>query len=444
MTAADPEVLRAEALAAVRRYAEVAFPEPSGAARPEHPSGPSPISIAGMVLGAPELEAAVDAALDGWLTEGRFTERFRPALARAVGRPEVAVVGSGSQANLLAVAVACSDLLERPLLSGDEVITPAVAFPTTVNPLYQHGLVPVFVDVDPATLNPTADSIAAAIGPRTRGVFAAHCLGNPFDAAAVAALCEEHDLVLLEDCCDALGSTLHGRLVGTFGAAATYSFYAAHHMTTGEGGAVAAGDATWARAINSLREWGRDCWCPPGVNDACGRRFDGRHGELPAGYDHKYVYSHLGYNFKITDLQAAIGLAQLDRLPAIHAARRRNHAQLAAAFARWEEQLVLPASVPGADPSWFGFAFSLREGGAARRRALQQHLIARGIDSRLALAGNITLQPAYLGRGHRLASELPGADFVTEATVWVGVHPRMTPAMLDRIAESVGEFLAAG
>jgi CDP-4-dehydro-6-deoxyglucose reductase, E1 len=439
MTGADPTLdsLREEVLEAVRRYADAAFPEPElGAAADD-----APISVAGRVIGAPELSALVDASLDGWLTEGRFAERFRTAFAAVTGRSQAALVGSGSQANLLAVAVACSDLLERPLRPGDEVITPALAFPTTVNPIYQQGLVPVFVDVEPDTLNPTLESVAAAVGPRTRAVFAAHCLGNPFDAAGIAEMCAREGLVLLEDCCDALGSTLDGRSVGTFGAAATYSFYAAHHITTGEGGAITTDDPEWGRAVSSLREWGRDCWCPPGVNDVCGRRFEGRFGDMPEGYDHKYVYSHLGYNFKITDMQAALGLAQLERLEDLHAARRRNFARLNAAFAPLGDQLVLPRALPGADPSWFGYPFALREGGASRRRALQLHMREQRIDSRLALAGNITRQPAYLNREHRIAAALEGADFVTESSLWVGVHPRMTDAMLDRVAESVTDFL---
>ena len=331
---------------------------------PRFVRGETTVPVAGKVIGAPELEALVDASLDGWLTEGRFAQRFAPAFAHAASRDHALLVGSGSQANLLAVAAACSHLHERPLRPGDEVVTPALGFSTTVNPIYQQGLVPVYVDVEPDTLNPTFEAFAAAIGDRTRAVMAAHCLGNPFDAARLAELCDERGLVLIEDCCDALGSTLGGRAVGTFGAAATYSFYPAHHMTTGEGGAVAADDATWVRALGSLREWGRDCWCPPGVNDACGRRFDGSFGELPDGYDHKYVFSHVGFNFKITDMQAALGLAQLERLEGFHRARRRNFARLDAAFGELDERMVRPRTLEGADPSWFGYPVHV-----ARRRA---------------------------------------------------------------------------
>jgi len=403
--------------------------------------GESTVPVAAKVIGAPELEALVDASLDGWLTEGRFALRFAPAFARAAGREHALLVGSGSQANLLAVAAAGSHLHDRPLRRGDEVVTPALGFSTTVSPIYQQGLVPVYVDVDPETLNPTLEAFADALSDRTRAVVAAHCLGNPYDAAGLAALCAERGLVLIEDCCDALGSSLGGKQVGTFGEAATYSFYPAHHMTTGEGGAVATDDPTWVRALGSLREWGRDCWCPTGVNDACGRRFEGRFGELPEGYDHKYVFSHVGFNFKITDMQAALGLAQLERLEGFHAARRRNFDRLDAALAELDERIIRPRTLDGADPSWFGYPLTLREGGSAERRELQRFLLERRIDSRLVLGGNLTRQPGYQGLEHRVVGPLSGADRVTEASVWVGCHPGLTGDMVDWIAESVRDFL---
>jgi CDP-6-deoxy-D-xylo-4-hexulose-3-dehydrase len=431
------EELRAAALEAVRRYADAALePAPFRA-------GESSVPVSGKLLDADDFVAMADAVLDGWLTEGRFAQRFRTAFGRAVGRRHVAPVGSGSQANLLAVAAACSHLLEHPLRPGDEVITAAVGFPTTVAPLYQQGLVPVYVDVELDMYNPTVDAIAAAIGPRTRGVILAHCLGNPFDAPRLAELCAEHDLVLIEDACDALGSTIAGRPVGTFGHAATYSFYPAHHMTTGEGGAVACDDDTWARAITSLREWGRDCWCPPGVNDACGHRFAGRFGELPEGYDHKYVFSHVGFNFKITDMQAALGLSQLEKVDGFHARRRVNAARLRAALEPLADRLVLPRALPGADPSWFGFPVTLREGGAKYRLALQTALLRRGIDSRLLLAGNLVRQPGFRGLEHRVAGPLPNADRITEASIWVGCQPALSEPMLDYIAESITDHLRA-
>jgi CDP-6-deoxy-D-xylo-4-hexulose-3-dehydrase len=434
----DLDALRAEALDAAERYAAAAFEAEAGFV-----PGETPVSVAGKVIGAPELRALVDASLDGWLTEGRFAERFRARLAEVTERPHVALVGSGSQANLLAVAASRSHLHERPLEPGDEVITPAVGFPTTVTPLYQHGLRPVYVDIEPDTYNPSLETVAAAIGPRTRGILAAHCLGNPFDAPGLEALCREHDLVLIEDCCDALGSRIGGRQVGTFGHAATYSFYPAHHMTTGEGGAVATGDPVWARAIASLREWGRDCWCPPGLNDVCGRRFDGRFGALPAGYDHKYVFSHVGYNFKLTDMQAALGLAQTHRLESFAARRRENFERLQAAMQPLEEHLVLPRSLPEAEPNWFGYPVTLREGGAAERRELQLHLLEHRIDSRLLLAGNMTLQPGFQGLDHRVEGPLRASDRVTEASLWVGCHQGLGAQMIEWVADCVTNWVEA-
>jgi len=430
--APDLDALRAEALAATEAYARAAF-ESETAFVP----GETNVPVAGKVIGAPELRALVDAALDGWLTEGRFAEGFRARLSEVTERPHVSLVGSGSQANLLAVAAACSHLHERPLVPGDEVITPAVGFPTTVAPLYQNGLRPVYVDVEPDTYNPSLETIAAAIGPRTRGILAAHCLGNPLDGPGLERLCAEHELVLIEDCCDALGSRIGGRLCGTFGQAATYSFYPAHHMTTGEGGAVAASDPAWARALTSLREWGRDCWCPPGVDNVCGRRFEGSFGALPAGYDHKYVFSHVGYNLKVTDMQAALGIAQSERLGEFARRRRENFDRLAAAMAPLEDRFVLPRSLPEAEPCWFGFPLTLRDGGAAERRALQLHLLSKRVDSRLLLAGNMTLQPGFQGLDHRIHGDLTHANRVTEASLWVGCHQQLDAAMIDWVAECV-------
>jgi CDP-4-dehydro-6-deoxyglucose reductase, E1 len=427
--------LRAAALEAVRRYAE-AQPAPE----PFEP-GHSAVPVAAKVVDAADLVALTDAVLDGWLTEGRFARAFAEAFATTAGRRHVVLVGSGSQANLLAVAAACSHLHEQPLRLGDEVLTAAIGFPTTVAPVYQQGLVPVYVDVEPDTYNPSLEALEAAIGPRTRAVVLAHTLGNPFDAPGLQAICQERGLVLIEDVCDALGSTIAGRAAGTFGHAATYSFYPAHHMTTGEGGAVACDDEVWRRALASLREWGRDCWCPPGVNDACGRRFEGRFGELPTGYDHKYVFSHVGFNFKVTDMQAALGLSQLDKLDGFHAARRANFARLDAALRPLEDVVLLPRALPGADPSWFGYPLTLRDGGAARRRELQRFLLERGIDSRLLLAGNLVRQPGFLGLEHRVADSLEHADRITEASFWVGCWPGLDEPRLDWIAESLTAFL---
>ena len=429
---ADLSALRAAALAAAERYAEAAF-APRGFV-----PGEDEVPVAGKVIGAPEIRAIVDAALDGWLTEGRWAAEFRARLVRVTAREHIALVGSGSQANLLAVAAACSRLRERPLRPGDEVITPAVGFATTVAPLYQHGLVPVYVDVEADTYNPSLESFAAAIGPKTRAIMAAHCLGNPYDAAGLERLCAEHELVLIEDCCDALGSRLGGRQVGTFGAVATYSFYAAHHMTTGEGGAVASDDGTWSRAVMSLREWGRDCWCPTGRDDVCGRRFEGRFGGLPEGFDHKYVFSEAGYNFKLTDLQAALGAVQTERLAAFADRRRANYARLRAALEPYTDRLILPRTLEGADALWFGFPITLREGGA---RPLQRHLLGRRVANRILLGGNLTLQPGFRDLVHRVAEPLVNADRITEAAIWVGCSPNVDDAMADWAAESVAAFL---
>ena len=439
--------LRAGALDAVRRYAEAAL-EPE-----RFEPGSSRVAVAAKVLDPADLVSATDAVLDASFTEGRFADEFRAGFARAVERDHAVLVGSGSQANLLAVAAATSHLHQapsasgpgqRPLQPGDEVVTAAIGFPTTVTPVYQHGLVPVYVDVEPDTYNPSLEAIADAIGPRTRGVLLAHTLGNPFDGPGVEALCREHGLVLIEDACDALGTRIAGRQAGTFGAAATYSFYPAHHMTTGEGGAVVCDDPTWLRALGSLREWGRDCWCPPGRDGVCGRRFEGRFGAMPAGYDHKYVFSHVGYNFKVTDMQAALGVTQLAKLEGFGRRRRENAAHLAAAFAPMADRLVLPRSLPDADPSWFGFPITLRDGGADRRRRLQEFLLERRIDTRLLLAGNMVRQPGFQGREHRVAGSLEHSDRITEAAFWVGCWPGLTGEMLDWIVESVGAFLARG
>ena len=435
----DPklEELRQAAIDAARAYGEQAF---SPAA---FTPGETPVSVGGRIIGGAESANMVEAALDGWLTEGRWAERFREGLVATTGRANNAIVGSGSQANLLAITALRSHLLERPLEVGDEVITPAVGFPTTVNPIYQNGLVPVYVDVEPETFNPTLDMFASAIGPKTRAIVAAHGLGNPFDATGLAELCEENGLLLIEDCCDALGSKIDDRLVGTFGNASTYSFYPAHHMTTGEGGAVATDQTDWTRAVASLREWGRDCWCAPGFNNACGHRFEGTYGHMPEGYDHKYVFSHLGFNFKVTDMQAALGLAQLDRVEGFHAARRRNFDYLDGLMRRLEDRLILPSALPTAEPSWFGYPFTLRSGDSQQRRRMQVFLDDRKVDSRLLLAGNMTRQPAYLPLNHRVSGTLEGADMITDGSAWVGCHPAMTEPMMDWVVDSIEAFLDA-
>ena len=399
------------------------------------------------MIDAPELVALVDALLDGWLTEGRFADAFRARFAGAVERDHALLVGSGSQANLLAVAARCSHLHERPLRAGDEVITPAVGFPTTVTPLYQHGLVPVYVDVELDTYNPSLEAIAAAIGPRTRGVVAAHCLGNPFDAPGVEELCAEHDLVLIEDCCDALGSRIGGRQVGTFGARRDLLVLprAPHDDGRGRRRGERRPDLGCARSARCA-SGAATAGARPAVNDVCGRRFEGRYGDLPAGYDHKYVFSHVGFNFKVTDMQAALGVAQLERLAELRRAParelrapargvRRRSTTGSSCRARCRRRRPVLVRLP---------AHAARGRRRDRRRRCSSFLLERRIDTRLLLAGNLTRQPGFQGREHRVAGPLTNADRITEASLWVGCWPGLTPTMLDWIAESVERVPATG
>lgn len=400
-----------------------------------------PVPPSGKVIGTPELVSMTDAVLDGWLTTGRHEEAFQSRLATWLGRRHVCTVNSGSSANLVAVAALTSHLLgERALKPGDEVITVAAGFPTTVNPLLLYGLVPVFVDIQIPTYNIDPDRLEAAISPRTRAIVLAHTLGNPFDLDAVIDLAKRHDLWVVEDCCDALGSVYRGHHVGTFGHVGTLSFYPAHHITTGEGGAVFTDDDTLARALESVRDWGRDCWCQPGSDNTCGRRFSQTHGTLPPGYDHKYVYSHLGYNLKMTDMQAAIGLAQMDRLPGFVAARRANFSYLSERLASLADFLILPEATPGAAPSWFGFPITLREEAGVDRVDLLRYLDQYRIGTRLLFAGNLTRQPYFQGRDYRIAGDLSNTDRVTSQTFWLGLYPGLDRERLDFVADMLELF----
>ena len=404
-------------------------------------SGTTPIPPSGKVIGAPELENMVEAALDGWLTTGRFNEQFERKLGEFLGLPQVLTVNSGSSANLLAVSALCSPLLgKRALQPGDEVITVAAGFPTTVNPILVNGLMPVFVDVELGSYNIDVGQLAAAVGPRTRAIMLAHTLGNPFNLDVVTRLAGEHGLWLVEDCCDALGSTWRGQKVGTFGDIGTLSFYPAHHITMGEGGAVFTRDPLLARILASIRDWGRDCWCAPGRDNTCGKRFDWQLGDLPAGYDHKYVYSHLGYNLKITDMQAACGLAQLERLPEFIAARQRNFQFLRERLAGLEEFLILPEATSGSEPSWFGFPLTLRETAGVNRVDLLRYLDQYRIGTRLLFAGNLLRQPYFQGWAYWLVGELPNTDVVMNRTFWLGVYPGLNAAMLESVAERLDTF----
>jgi CDP-6-deoxy-D-xylo-4-hexulose-3-dehydrase len=429
------EAIRAQIAALVEEYARHAYPE-----RPFQP-GVSVIPPAGKVLGAPELRNMVDASLDGWLTTGRFNEAFEKRLAEYLGVRFVLTVNSGSSANLLAFSALTSPRLgDRAIRAGDEVIGVAAGFPTTVNPILQAGAVPVFVDVTLPTYNVDPERLAAAITPKTRAIMLAHTLGNPFNLQVVGDLCRQHGLWLIEDCCDALGSTYQGRMAGTFGDIGTLSFYPAHHMTMGEGGAVFTRNAELKKILESFRDWGRDCFCPPGHDNTCRNRFGWKLGDLPQGYDHKYIYSHLGYNLKITDMQAACGLAQMDRLEGFIAARKRNFAFLRQALEPCQDQLLLPEATPGSDPSWFGFLLTLRSARHTRLDLLN-HLNELKIGTRLLFAGNLTRQPYMAGRSYRVVGGLETTDLIMNNTFWIGVYPGLTEEMLAFSANAIRTFL---
>jgi CDP-4-dehydro-6-deoxyglucose reductase, E1 len=426
---------RDEILAGVARYHTAAFPERAFV------PGETPVPCAGRAFDAEELVHLVDAALDFWLTSGRYATRFEHEFARFVGVRHAVLCNSGSSANLLAVAALTSPKLgERRLQPGDEVVTVAAAFPTTVFPLVQYGLVPVFVDVDLGTYNAIPDRIAEAITPRTRAIMLAHTLGNPFDLDHIVEIARRHDLWLVEDNCDALGSTWRGRQTGTFGDLSTVSFYPAHHITMGEGGCVLTDQPLLKTIVESFRDWGRDCWCNTGADNTCGKRFAWQIGDLPPGYDHKYVYSHAGYNLKLTDMQAAVGVAQLSKLPAFIEARKRNWSRLRKFLSELEEFLILPRADARADPSWFGFAVTLREDAPFSRNALVEFLESRRIATRMLFAGNLTRQPAFQGVNYRVSGDLANTDAVMRRTFWVGVYPGLTEPMMDWMADSFRQF----
>jgi CDP-6-deoxy-D-xylo-4-hexulose-3-dehydrase len=426
----EAEEVKAEIFRLVERYAALAH-APRGFV-----PGQSAVPVNGKVFGATEIVNLVDSALEFWLTTGRFNDAFEARLAAVLDSRYVLTVNSGSSANLVAVTALTSHMLgPRALRPGDEVITCATGFPTTVNPVLQNGLVPVFVDVGLPDYNIRADLIEAAIGPRTRAIVLAHTLGNPFDLATVMNVARRHDLLVVEDCCDALGSTYDGAKVGSFGDIGTLSFYPAHHITTGEGGAVFTKSSIFKRIMESVRDWGRDCWCPPGHDNTCKQRFGWQLGGLPAGYDHKFTYSHLGYNLKMTDMQAAVGVAQLDRLDGFIAARKDNFAYLHKGLTRWAEFLILPEATAKSDPSWFGFPITVRPGAPFLRDALVQHLNEAKIATRYLFGGNLVHQPYMAGRAFRVFGETPNADLVMTATFWIGVYPALQMAALDYVLE---------
>lgn len=407
-------------------------------------AGTSPVPVSGKVFDHTDMRSLVDSALDFWLTTGRFNDAFEPRLAKRLGVKHALTTNSGSSANLLALSTLTSHVLRSEAIKpGDEIVTVATGFPTTVNPSLQYGLTPVFVDVDIPTYNIKPDMIEAAVSDRTRGIMIAHTLGNPFDLGEVMRVAKKYDLWVVEDCCDALGATYDGKGVGTFGDIGTLSFYPAHHITMGEGGAVFTDKIRLKRIIESMRDWGRDCWCAPGMDNTCGLRFDRVMGTLPYGYDHKYTYGHAGYNLKITDMQAAVGLAQMDHLEDFIAARRRNFALLTELLTPFEDVLILPKATPNSDPSWFGFPITIRPGAPIKRFDLVQHLEAHRIGTRLLFGGNLLRQPYMSGRNYRVVGDLANADLVTENTFWVGLYPGLTEDHIGYTVKVIADFIAA-
>lgn len=405
--------------------------------------GESVVPVSGKVVGAPELRNLVDASLDLWLTTGRYNAEFEARLAGRLGVAHALTTNSGSSANLLALASLTSHYHRSDALKpGDEVITVATGFPTTVNPSLQYGLVPVFVDVDIPTYNIKPEMIEAAISSKTRAIMLAHTLGNPFDLGEVMRVAEKYNLWVVEDTCDALGATYDGRNVGTFGHLGTLSFYPAHHITMGEGGAVFTDKPRLKRVVESIRDWGRDCWCAPGQDNTCGKRFARRLGTLPVGYDHKYTYGHVGYNLKITDMQASVGLAQLDRLDGFIDARARNFATLTELLRPLEDVFILPQATPRSKPSWFGFPLTIRPETGLNREDLVQYLNEKRIGTRLLFGGNLLHQPYMKGRNVRVVGDLANADLVTTNTFWIGVYPGLTEDHLTYIAEALRAWLA--
>jgi CDP-6-deoxy-D-xylo-4-hexulose-3-dehydrase len=434
----EPTRIRAQVHVLVERYYELVHQ-----ALPFRP-GESPVPVSGRVYDASDMNSLVDSALEFWLTTGRFNDAFQRELAARIGARYALTVNSGSSANLVAFTALTSHLVrERGLRPGDEVITAATGFPTTVNPTLMWGMVPVFVDIDIPTYNINPDFVEAAITERTRAIMVAHTLGNPFDAERLSQIAKRHHLFLIEDCCDALGATINGRHVGMFGDIGTLSFYPAHHITMGEGGAVFTNDPVLRRAMEAVRDWGRDCYCDPGKDNTCKRRFDWQLGDLPYGYDHKYIYSHLGFNLKITDMQAAVGLSQLQHLDDFVAARRRNFGFLKRALREVEHLLILPEATPNSNPSWFGFVITVRESAPFGRDDLVHFLNENKIGTRLLFGGNLVRQPYMAGRNFRIHGPLTNSDRVMNQTFWIGVFPGLDERKLAFVAEKIIEFCRA-
>jgi CDP-6-deoxy-D-xylo-4-hexulose-3-dehydrase len=436
MSSSDAQQLREQILALTAQYHEAA----NGPQR--FVPGMTPVPVSGRTFDGEDMRHLVDSSLDFWLTTGRFAAQFEKEFASVVGARNALLCNSGSSANLLAfTALTSPQLGERQIKEGDEVITVAAGFPTTVNPAIQNRCVPVFLDIQLGTYNVDTTLLEEAISPKTRAIMIAHALGNPYDLATVTAVAKKHNLWLIEDNCDALGSTYAGKNTGTFGDVATCSFYPAHHITMGEGGCVLTNRPGLKRLVESFRDWGRDCWCEPGKADTCGKRFEWQLGELPFGYDHKYTYSHIGYNLKLTDMQAAVGVSQLKKLPAFTEARKQNFRRLYGGLKPFEEFLVLPQATPNSDPSWFGFLLSVRQGAPFTRNELIGYLESRKIGTRLLFGGNLLRQPAYKNIPHRIVGDLTNTDFAMNNTFWIGVYPGLTPPMIDYMIESFGDFI---
>jgi CDP-6-deoxy-D-xylo-4-hexulose-3-dehydrase len=441
--------LRAQILSLVAEYHAAAFPQR------EFTPGESAVQVSGRVFDAADIQHLVDASLDFWLTTGRFAREFEERFAQFIGVESALLVNSGSSANLVALSCLTSPRLDKQPLGrsyktgaagltslkpGDEVITVAAGFPTTVNPIIQNRLIPVFVDVDVPTYNIDASQLEEAFSPKTRAIMIAHTLGNPFDLKKVTQFAQDHNLWLVEDCCDAVGATYEGKSVGTFGHVATVSFYPAHHITMGEGGAVLVDNPHLKKLAESFRDWGRDCYCEPGADNTCNKRFGWKLGDLPRGYDHKYTYSHVGYNLKLTDMQAAIGVSQLNKLPAFIAARRRNFLKLSEELSHLQEFFILPEATPNSDPSWFGYALAVRPDAPFTRDEVTERLEAHKIGTRLLFGGNLTRQPAYKDVPYRRVERLRNSDFVMNNVFWIGLFPGLTLEMLCYVVEVINDF----
>ncbi|MEH6607782.1 MAG: lipopolysaccharide biosynthesis protein RfbH [Halioglobus sp.] len=431
--------LRKEIAVLVSRYAELQY------ADKPFESGETIIPPSGKVIGETELQYMVEASLDGWLTTGRFNDKFQTELANFIGVKHLITVNSGSSANLVAFNTLTSPKLGgRAIKKGDEVIGVAAGFPTTVNPIVQFGAIPVFVDVDMSTHNIDVDLIEAAISPKTKAIMLAHTLGNPFNVARVTEICKKYNLWLIEDCCDALGAKYDGKMVGTWGDIGTLSFYPAHHITMGEGGAVFTNNSQLITIAESFRDWGRDCYCNPGCDNTCGERFNQQLGSLPKGYDHKYTYSHLGYNLKITDMQAACGLAQLKRLPEFIRRRNENFAYLTQKLQSLSEFIELTTPTENSEPSWFGFPITLKEGAGVSCAELTKYLDENKVGTRLLFAGNLTRQPYFSDLQYRISGEIPNTDITMSRTFWVGLFPGLETVHLDYSVQKLEEYFGVG